>query len=97
MKRQIVHELCRFVDMDEETLLEQGIAAFLRERKRNLLLEQREILSRYGVNHSAELEESLRTGSVPEHPAWEDLITLENIEYSIQVMDEHLRGLQEAI
>jgi len=37
-----------------------------------------EILTRYNVKDAKELEKKIETGEIPEHPAWEDLIDLEN-------------------
>jgi len=40
-------------------------------------------MSRYQVLSLDEFEKKVQDGSIPEHPGWEDLITLENIENSI--------------
>ncbi len=37
------------------------------------------ILSRYGVGSLEELKDAVRTGRVPEHSAWEDLIVLQRL------------------
>ena len=47
--------------------------------ERRLALIEAEILAKYGVRSAEELEEYVRKGEVAEHPAWEDLITLERL------------------
>jgi len=93
VKPEILDEVSRLVQMDRDAVLEQGLAAFLRDRRRRLKLERREILSRYSAEDSSALEEMLRSGQVPDHPAWEDLITVENLEDTIRTLDAHLRDL----
>ena len=94
MKSDVIDEIGQYVEMDQESLLKRGVEALLRERKRNLMLERYQILSRYHVSITAELEEKIRSGDLEEHPAWEDIITLENLEEAIHKLDEYLRDLQ---
>jgi len=42
-----------------------------------------EILSRYKISSIEEFEKKVSEGSIPEHPGWEDLIIVENLENSI--------------
>jgi len=93
MKSEVIDEISQYVEMDRESLLKQGVEALLRERKRNLMLERYQILSRYHVSITGELEEKIRSGDLEEHPAWEDLITLENLEEAIHKLDGYLRDL----
>ncbi len=58
------------------------------------MLERHQILSRYHIATTAELEEKICSGELEEHPAWEDLITLENLEDAIHKLDGYLRDLQ---
>ncbi len=96
MKSGVIEEIERYVNLDRESLLERGVEALLKERKRNMMLEMHEILFRYHVETSADLEEKIKSGDVAEHPSWEDLITLENLEDAISKLDEYLRNLQQA-
>ncbi len=95
MKSGVIEEIERYVNLDRESLLERGVEALLKERKRNMMLEMHEILFRYHVETSADLEEKIKSGDVVEHPAWEDLITLQNLEDAISKLDEYLRNLQQ--
>jgi hypothetical protein len=39
------------------------------------------------------LEEKIKSGTVPEHPAWEDLIEIKNIESEISEIESDIRNL----
>jgi len=96
MKMEVIDEISRYMELDRESLLKQGIEAFLRDRKRRLMLDRHQILSRYHVSDSADMEEKIQSGELEEHPAWEDLITLENLVETIQKLDGYLRDLQQS-
>lgn len=80
------------VSVSELTI--SGLIAFLREKKRKAMVDRLEILDRYGVPSDRELEKKIKTGEVPEHPAWEDLILLENLEAAIALIDEDIKTIQ---
>jgi hypothetical protein len=86
-------ELAQSLGMSETELLNQAIKSLLQEKRRDVLQTRLEILSRYQVNTLAELEGGIRQGTVPEHPAWEDLITVENLEARLEELDEYIRNL----
>lgn len=94
MKSKVIDKISQYVEMDRESLMERGVEAFLKERKRNLMLERYQLLSKYHIATAAELEEKIYSGEIEEHPTWEDLITLENIEDAIHKLDGYLRDLQ---
>jgi hypothetical protein len=59
------------------------------------MAEKLEILSRYGsVSSSKELEEAIRNGRVVEHPNWEDLIGIENLEDKIKKLDKEIESIE---
>lgn len=91
----MVEEISQFIEMDQESLLEKGVASLLREKRRELKLKRCEILSRYEVSSAGELEEKIEKGQASEHPAWEDLISLENIENTITKLDKYSKKLQQ--
>ena len=49
-----------------------------------------EIMSGYRVLSLDEFEKKVQDGSIPEHPGWEDLITLENIETRVNKLKMEL-------
>ncbi|MDP2734590.1 MAG: hypothetical protein Q8P12_00090, partial [bacterium] len=71
MKMDVIDEISRYVELDREALLKEGIEAFLKDRKRRLMLDRHETLSRYRVLDSTQLEEKIRSGELNEHPTWE--------------------------
>lgn len=91
----VIDEISRYVQLDREALLQQGVEAFLKDRKRRLMLDRHEILSRYRVPDATQLEGKIRSGELDEHPAWEDLITLENMERAIATLDGYLTNLRQ--
>ena len=62
-----------------------------------------DIARSFGLTEAELMEQALRhillekrrvaAGTVVEHPAWEDLIVVENLETSLEELDEHLRNL----
>ena len=62
-------------------------------RKTGFLLDRLNLLSRYGVVSQEELEIGIRDGRISEHPAWEDLIAVENIESESEKINGYLENL----
>jgi hypothetical protein len=79
-----------------EELTTSGIIAFLREKRRKIMLERLDILARYNINDKEQLENKIKEGDIAEHPTWEDLILLENLEEAINLIDEDIEVVQEA-
>ena len=42
----------------------------------------------------AEFEEKIKSGEIIEHPAWEDLIELKNIEGELKEINDDIQSLQ---
>lgn len=93
METTIIDEISRYLNLDREALLKRGLKTLLNERRRAILLERLQILSRYQASSTEELERKLRTGEVQEHPAWEDLIVAENLEAELERLDGYLGSL----
>ncbi len=74
-----------------------SLIAYLNKKKKKYIEERLEILKRYNVNSVKELEEKIRKGEINEHPAWEDLIMLENLEEMIKETSDDIRNLQKAL
>lgn len=79
--------------MDEDSLLDKGIESLLREKKRGVMLDRLEILSRYKVSSAEELERKIQEGKIEEHPAWEDLIILKNLNSALEKINGYLASL----
>jgi len=82
--------------LSEDELFRQALVSFLLEKRREALQLKLEILARYRASSLDELEDKISRGEVPEHPAWEDLITAENLEARLEEINEHLGRLQGA-
>ncbi len=85
MKTQ--NPLSRFLT---ETILS---AMNLREKQRLLKIERFAILSRYQASNAEELNQKIIEGSAPEHPGWEDLIEMKNIEQEINEIENDIKVL----
>src|SRR4030043_2102226 len=73
-----------------------GLLALLREKKRKIMVDRLDVLSRYSVKSADELGKKIQEGSVAEHPAWEDLILLENFEVAIAAIDRDTEFIQKS-
>ncbi len=65
----------------------------LKEKQRLLQIERFEILSRYQATTVDELNQKITEGKTPEHPGWEDLIELKNIEADIKEIEHDIKIL----
>ncbi len=86
-------ELAQSLGITEKELLYQSLKSFLQEKRREVLQARLEILSRYQAQTLSDLEDRIRQGQVPEHPAWEDLITAENLGARLEELDGYIRDL----
>lgn len=93
MLSPMIEEVSLYVNIDTESLIRQGIRSFLTDKKNSILLERLNILLRYHVVSKEELERGIEAGSISEHPAWEDLITIENLESEAEKIDGYLGNL----
>ncbi len=89
----VVEQIAQYVNIDKNILITRGIQSFLKEKKKNLMLERLSLLSRYSVTSKEQLEIGIQNGIIQEHPAWEDLIFIENLESEAVQIDEYLRNL----
>jgi len=85
-----VAHLSRDLGINEETLIREGIMEYIKSRIKACMGDRLEIMSRYQVLSLDEFEKRVQDGSIPEHPGWEDLITLENIENSMNILKMEL-------
>jgi len=76
---KIVEELYKKYMASSSEFVKDSLQSFLLERRRKYKIELNELLQRYKVKDTKELEDKIRKGVVNEHPAWEDLIEVENL------------------
>lgn len=89
----VLKEASERLGVSEDVLLRESFTSYLRERKRLLMAERFEMLSRYRVNSPEELKGKIEIGEVPEHPAWEDYIELTNLEDELARLEDNLNSL----
>lgn len=77
-------EIAQFLGLSESELMQRALTTFLQEQRRAILQTKLEILARYRVRTIAELEAGIADATVAEHPAWEDLITVENLDARLE-------------
>ncbi|MEN8220422.1 MAG: hypothetical protein ABFS56_29555 [Pseudomonadota bacterium] len=82
--RKAYENLAQKFVLSYEQLLRDSLKSYLLTRKQELMNERFEILSRYTITNVNELEEKIKQGILDEHPSWEDLIDLKNLETEIQ-------------
>jgi len=90
----IVERVSKALGVPPDELVRKGIEEFLEAQLRACFAEIREVEARYGVKSAGELEEKIRKGIIKEHPAWEDLIVLENLEERAEKIRKELRALK---
>ena len=91
---ETVEKLSKKYAMGMDDFLLAGSKLMLIEKKRKFQDERFEILSRYQVTTIAEFEEKIKSGEIIEHPAWEDLIELKNIEGELKEINDDIQSLQ---
>jgi len=90
----IVERVSKALGVPPDELVRKGIEEFLEAQLRACFAEICEVEARYGVKSASELEEKVRRGTIDEHPAWEDLIVLENFEERAEKIRKELRALK---
>lgn len=86
-------DLAKKFFLSYEQLLQESLKSYLFARKKDFLNERFDILLRYTVRNAGELEAKIEKGLIPEHPSWEDLIDLRNLEKEIQEIDNDISCL----
>lgn len=82
-----VKRLSEKYSMTPDEFIEYGSILTLRDKRKNLQIERLEILARYKTGTVEELRKKIKDGTVPEHPAWEDLVEIKNIESEIKEIE----------
>lgn len=67
--------------------------SLLEEKKHQVLQLKQELLTRYGVTSIIDFEKKIADSVVAEHPGWEDLIAVENLDAQLEEIDTHLKNL----
>jgi hypothetical protein len=92
----ILERVSKVLGVPPKELVRKGLEGLLQAQLRICFAEINEIKTRYNVKKAAELEKKIASGNVAEHPAWEDLILLENLEDRIKNIRQELMALKHA-
>ena len=87
---EAVKHLSKDLGINEDILIREGIIEYIKSRIKSCMRDRLEIISRYKISSLDEFEKKVREGSIPEHPGWEDLIILENLENTIKKLKKEL-------
>jgi hypothetical protein len=96
LTENILRKVAEDTGVSLDKLTASSLLALLREKKRKIMIERLDVLSRYGVSSADELEKKIKEGTVAEHPAWEDLTLVENLEAAIAIIDRDTESIQES-
>jgi hypothetical protein len=88
-----VEKISQKYSVSAEEFICSSVITNLREKQRLLQIERFKILARYQASNVEELNQKITEGSAPEHPAWEDLIEVKNIEQDISEIENDIRAL----
>jgi hypothetical protein len=88
-----VEKISQKYAVSAEEFIRSGAIMNLREKQRLLKIERFEILSRYRASNVEQLNQKVAEGDAPEHPGWEDLIEVKNIEQEINEIENDIRIL----
>jgi hypothetical protein len=87
---EAVKDLSRDLGINEDILIREGITEYIKFKIKACMRDRLEIISRYKISSLDEFEKNVKEGIIPEHPGWEDLIILENLENMINKLKKEL-------
>ena len=90
---KIVEELLKKHKLTSESSGIEALRIILLEKKKKRKTELQQIFRVYGVDNPIRLEEMIKSGKVPEHPGWEDLIEIENLLNELNDLEDDLGKL----
>ncbi len=90
----ILERVSKVLGVPQKELVRKGLEGLLQSQLRTCSAEINELKTKYNVKASTELQNKIEKGAVEEHPAWEDLILLENLEERIKSIREELTALK---
>ena len=94
VSERLLAHVAKDLGLSKDELLVGSLLEYLKSKKRDCMAEKLEILSRYrNISTSKELEEAIKNGMVVEHPSWEDLIGIENLEDKIKKLDKEIESI----
>ena len=93
----LLNQIGLTIEMDINKLISEGIKSLLIQKRNDLMIYKLSVLSKYGNISKDELEHRVESGEIDEHPAWEDVIFLENIDSEMEKLDEYIENISKSI
>jgi len=90
----ILERVSKVLGVPPKELVRKGLEGLLEAQLRICFSEIHEIKTRYEVKSAIELGKNIERGVIAEHPAWEDLIVLENLEERAKNIRKELVSLK---
>lgn len=90
---KLITDLAASERIPEDVLIREALRSLLREKKRAIQNDRLDILKRYQVSSGEALDNKIREGMLPESPAWEDRIALDNLQEALSNVDSALASL----
>ena len=90
----ILERLSKVLGVPPKELVRKGLEELLESQLRSSYAEIHELKVRYDVKNAIDLEKKIQNDIVEEHPAWEDLIVLENLEERAKKIRKELTALK---
>ncbi len=90
---KLISDLAASERIPEDVLIKEALRSLLREKKRAIQSDRLDILRRYQVSSGEALDDKIRKGILPESPAWEDRIALDNLQEALSNVDSALASL----
>jgi hypothetical protein len=91
----ILERVSKVLGVPQKELVRKGLEGLLQTQLRTCSAEINEIKTKYNIKTKGDLEKKIEKGAVEEHPAWEDLIVLENLEERIKNIRKELTALKQ--
>ncbi len=89
-------EVSKRLGVRPESLERDAVRLWLKYGLRLVEAEITSILGKYGARSLEEFEARMKRGELPEHPVWEDIIVLENLEEEKRRIVEVLEEIEES-
>lgn len=91
---RIISVLAEKLNLPRETVMEQGIRAFLEKNLRATKAEILHITGKYGIRSVEEMEARYVAGTLEEKGTWEDFQRLDHLEYKKEQLEQLLGELK---
>jgi hypothetical protein len=91
---EIITALSKELQRPKEVILEEGLQALLERQLRELKAEILQIVGKYGISSTEEMEDRYREGTLDEAGTWQDFQRLDHLEYKRDRLNELLQELR---